>query len=123
MTNPFDNAKQLFQEEDVKVEAPFMVNRVLSFIPETCVTAIRLNRYSTYLPRWATNACFNLCVPKRKRAPWIRYAKKAKVKEKKLKAKIRQAFCVNDYHAQQIIELYNKMDENPAGYFGLKAGE
>jgi len=121
--NPFDSVKQLFQEEDVEVESPFMANRILSFLPETCITAIRLNRYSTYLPRWAINACFNLCVPKRKRLPWFRYAKKSKGMNPKLTAKIRQAFCVNEYHAKQIIELYNKMDENPASYFGLKEGE
>jgi hypothetical protein len=121
--NPFENVKQLFQEEDVKIDSPFMATRILSFIPETCITAIRLNPYSTYLPRWAINACFNLCIPKRKRLPWFHYAKRGTAKDKKLKAKIRQAFCVNDYHAKQIIELYNKMDENPASYFGLKEGE
>jgi hypothetical protein len=123
MPNPFENVKQLFTEEDVEIDSPFMVNRIISFIPETCVTAIRLNRYSTYLPKWAITACFNLCIKKRKRNPWIHYPKRGKSKDNKLRAKIRQVFCVNDYHAEQLIELLKKMGEKPESYFGLKEGE
>jgi hypothetical protein len=121
--NPFENVTQLFTEDDVDIDSPFMVNRILSFIPETCTLAIRINRYSTRLPKWAIKACLNLSIQKRRRRPYIHYPKRGKVKNKILRAKIRQTFCVNDYHANQIIELLKNIGEKPEQYYGLKEGE
>ena len=33
--SPFDIVKKLFTQNDVPVNSPFMVNRILSFMPET----------------------------------------------------------------------------------------
>ena len=121
--SPFDIVKKLFTQNDVPVNSPFMVNRILSFMPETFELSIRMNRFATRLPPWAVSACYNLSIPKRRRYPYMRYAKKGKTKEVKLKAKIRRTFCVNEYHANQIIELYRKLGEKPESYYGLKEGE
>lgn len=121
--NPFDNVSQLFTEDNVKVNTPYMVNRILSFLPETCMLAIRMNRYTTRIPQWAIDACYNLSITKRRRRPYIRYPKRRKVRDQKLQSKIQSTFNVNEFHAKQIIELLRNIGEKPENFFGLKKGE
>lgn len=110
-------------EDDAEITNPFMVNRILSFAPETCMQANDLNQHLSRLPKWAIRAFFNLAIPKNKRRRFFNYAKKGKKANRKLTAKIMEAFCVNEYHAKQIIELLIRENEQPERFFGLKEGE
>lgn len=121
--NPFDIVKEIITEERTSVSNPFMVNRILSFQPLTALTAIEVNKYVGYIPDWAISDLFNLTVPHRRRVPYLKYPKRGKVKDKKLIDKIRQALCVNELHARQVIELLRNKGEQPERLFGLKEGE
>jgi len=122
--NPFDTVKKLFKgEEEVHVDSPYMVNRILSFLPETFDLSLSMNRLNTRLPEWAVDLCYNICVPKKRTKVYLRYAKRAKVKDKKLRRKICQTFYVNERHANEIIKLVKDIGGKPETYFGLKEGE
>lgn len=122
MSNPYDEAKRLFTEEDVEIGSHWMVNRLLSFSPASIMFSIKINQASWKVPQKYLDALFNCC-PKAQRAPWLRYAKRKKEVEPKLVAAISKHFCVNKYHADQIIDLLRLQGEKPETYFGLKEGE
>lgn len=121
--NPFEEVKQLMATKDADVTNPFMVNRILSFAPESVLATNEVNRFLSRLPKWAINPLFNLVIPKNKRRTYFKYAKKKKKRDQKLIAKIRQTFCCNEYHARQIIEVLQRENEQPERFFGLKEGE
>lgn len=122
--NPFDIVSELITEEKVEIKSSqFMVNKILSYQPLTALTAIELNKYIGRLPYWAVDSLFNTTVPKRKRRPYLYYPKREKLKEKKLRSKIRKVFCVNDFHAKQILEILRLKGHHPEKMFGLKEGE
>lgn len=121
--NPFDTATKLFTEKNVKIKAPYITNKILSYQPQTILLSIKLNKFIGYLPSWATNALFNMGVKKQGRRPYLQYIKKTKEKDVKLLKKISQTFCCNTYHAKQIIDILRKMGKRPESFFGLKKGE
>lgn len=100
-----------------------MVNRILSFMPETCMKANEVNPYIGRLPDWAINPLLNLVMPKNTRRKYFNYIGKKKKKDKKLINKIRQTFCVNEFHAKQIIETLRVANKHPERFYGLKEGE
>ena len=131
-TNPFDIAIMLMysdgkerKKEDVEIGNEFFTNRILNHQPDTVLWSIELNKYIGRLPYWAIKKLFNIGVYKKSGKPWLRYPKrKGKLKDKILRKKICKYFCVNEYHANQIIHLLKNIDnEKPERYFGLKKGE
>lgn len=123
MMKPFDNVKVLMEEECAEVENAFMVNRILSFAPECFLGAAAVNRHTGRLPYWAIRGLFNLAIPKNANRKYFKYAKRKRVIDQKLIGKIRRAFCVNEYHAKQIIEVLRRENRQPERFFGLKEGE
>ena len=125
MANPFfAEVKQLLSEKHAEIKYPFMVNRILSFTPEACMKANEVNPYVGRLPDWAINPLLNLVIPKNNRRTFFNYiGKKKKKKDKKLTNKIRQTFCVNEFHAKQIIEILRAANKHPERFYGLKEGE
>lgn len=121
--NPFEEVKQLMAGDDAPVTNPYMVNRILSFAPECILQVNEVNQHLSRLPKWAITPLFHLAIPKTRQRKYFKYAKKKKAGSKKLMAKVRQAFCVNEYHAKQIIEVLQRENEAPERFFGLKEGE
>lgn len=122
--NPFTTATKLLTEKGITpIENGYMVNKILSYQPENLLISIKLNKFSTNLPSWATTALFNLCASKQRNQPYLQYIKKTKEKDPQLLKKISQTFCCNAYHARQIIEIFRQMGERPESFFGLKKGE
>ena len=121
--NPFTTVNRLFTEKNVPIDNGYLVNRILSFQPETLFLSTELNKYSTGLPDWATMPLFNLRIKKRKRQPYLQYIKKEKEKDVILSKKISQIFCCNKFHTKQIIDILQKMGKRPEEYFGLKKGD
>ena len=115
----FNEVKKLLSEEHAETKNPFMVNRILSFMPETCMKSNEVNQYIGRLPDWA----MNLVMPKNNRRTYFKYLGRKKKKDKKLTVKIRQTFCVNEYHAAQIIEVLRASDSHPERFYALKEGE
>lgn len=122
MGSPFEEAKALLTGEKVTTSAPFMVNRILSFTPMSFIHALEHNRVMGRIPKAWSDLIFQ-CVPTTKRAPYLKYAKKKKEKEPKLVQKVCDHFCVNKYHADQIIDILRRQGESPEALFGLKKGE
>jgi len=118
----FAEVKKLLTEQDVEITQPYMVNRILSFAPEACLQTHELNRFVGRLPTWATDPLFNLVIPKNARRGFFRYARKKKKYEPKLIAKICETYCVNEYHAKQIIEVLRRQNKKPESFYGLKKG-
>ena len=121
--NPFDEVKLLLSEKDAEIKNPFMVNRILSFTPEAVLQARDINNHLSRLPKWAIRPLFNLVVPKSNRRWYFKYARKSKTRSKKLLEKIRTTYCVNEYHARQIMEILKRENIAPERLFGLKEGE
>ena len=123
-TNPFEEVLNLItSKEDVEVDSPFFVNKILSYQPDSVLMAIEMNKYIGKIPKWLTDKLFNLGVKKRRGKPWLNYPKKGVKKGNLLRSKICRHFCVNNYHADQIIELLRNYGEEPEKFFGLKKGE
>lgn len=123
--NPFDVVARLFTEKDVEVSNEYMTNRILSFQPATILLSIELNKFISRLPSWASKQLFNFgVVQTQKRVPYLKYLKRKKKQNPKLLRKISQAFCCNEFHAQQIIAIVRKQKgKSPESYFGLRLGE
>ena len=123
--NPFNNVIELLtSKNDVDIDNEFMVNKILSYQPDTVLWAIEINKYIGKIPYWAIKRLFNIGVHKKPSKPWLRYPKKkVKLKDKLLRKKICIHFCVNEYHANQIIDLLKNIGKKPERYFGLRKGE
>lgn len=121
--NPFDELKLIFVTKDFKLENPWMVNRLLSYIPETFMLSSYMNRYIGYIPAWVFIETIRYCIKKRGRAPFIKYAKPKKIREKQLIRKVCSHLCCNEQHAIETIEVLRKEGYKPEQYFGLKEGE
>lgn len=125
--SPFDTIYRLFTEntkEHIKVANAYMTNKILSYQPETILTAININKYSGRIPSWAMDALFNIGVKKINNKPYLQYIKKNKKENPQLLKKISQTFCCRSSHAEQIIEIIRAQHgKTPESYFGLKKGE
>lgn len=119
--SPFDEIKGLLTQEKFNITSPYMINKLLSFIPETILISVETNRYIG-LPKWAVNGLLN-SIPKRKNIPFINFIKFKKRESNKLEQKISTALCCSNAHAIQTIELLRKMGYKPEQAFGLKEGE
>ncbi|HUU89446.1 MAG TPA: hypothetical protein VMX17_17060 [Candidatus Glassbacteria bacterium] len=120
--SPFETVIELFTSEDVEVSNPFLVNRILSYQPDTVLLAIEINKYMSRLPGWAIKAVFNIGIRKRRKRPYLNYPKSSKLNKNQIliRSKISKAFCANNTYADQIIKLIKKQGEEPEKYFGLK---
>ena len=123
--NPFDEVKALFSKEygNIEVIRPFMVVKILSFLPSTFMLSVSINEQLNGMPKWLVNKILNLGVPKRNKKVYLRFPKRVKKGDVKLRAKIAETFCTSPYHSNQIIDLLRLQDEKPEEYFGLKEGE
>ena len=123
--NPFDEVKALFSKEygDVNVVRPFMATKILSFIPISYPLATRLNEVASGLPKYLYNAIVNIGVQGRNTRIYMRFPKKIKKEDVKLRQRISQTFCTNDFHSNQIIDILKGCGEKPHEYYGLKEGE
>jgi len=122
--NPFDSAKQIFVKDKVKVQNHFFVNTILSFIPESLLWSIEVNKYMSKIPVWALNGLMSAGIKKKKSPPYrIPYIKKDSQKKSVLQEKINVTFCANQIYTKQIIELIKKQGLKPESFFGLKKGE
>jgi len=121
--NPWDEAKRVVTDRGkLDIKSPWMVNKILSFSPVTLMDAINLNEVMGKLRPEHINLIFE-CFPKRNKAPFFRNIRKEKEAEPKLVEKICKHYCVNKYHADQIIDLLREQGEHPESHFGLKEGE
>lgn len=122
--NPFTTVNNLFTSKEITpIKNGYLVNKILSYQPETLLVSARLNKFSTTLPEWATTALFNICVPKQRSGIYLQYIKKIKEKDVILLKKISQVLCCNEFHARQAIEVLRRIGEKPSSMFGLKEGE
>lgn len=123
--NPFDEVKALFSKEygKIKLVRPFMVNKLLSFLPSTFLLAKDVNEHLNGMPKYLYNMILNIGVEKKEGDVYLRYPKKIKKTDEKLRQKISETFTTNYYHSNQIIDLLRKRGVNPEEYFGLKKGE
>ena len=121
-SNPFEIVKKIFVEDKVKIQNHFFVNTLLSFIPDSLLWSIEVNKYLG-VPSWALDSLFVAGVKKRKTPPYkIPYIKKTTSKQTLLQEKISITFCTNPKHSQQIIDLLKKQGLEPESFFGLKKG-
>lgn len=123
--NLWEDAEKLVKFSLDEVRAAYMLNRVISCSHKSFVWADSLNKYSTRFDPEITTALFNLVTtPKMKGRPAFPYPKKKKKKSPELMKKVCTTWGVNEYHAQQIIEILDtNEDKNAAALFGLKKGE
>ena len=123
--NPFDEVKALFSKEygNIEVIRPFMVVKILSFLPSTFMLSVNINEQLNGMPKWLVNKILNIGVPKRNKKVYLRFPKRVKKVDVKLREKISETFCTRPYHSNQIIDLLRLQDEKPEEYFGLKEGE
>lgn len=121
--NPFEEVKQVFTTKDFQLKEPWMVNRLLSYVPETFLLSASINRFMGYIPAWATIETYRHCIRKRRRAPFIKYAKAKKERDKMLVKKVCSHLCCNKTHATETIEMLRVCGHKPEQFFGLKEGE
>lgn len=122
-TNPFEEAQAILQgTKKDNVENMIMVNKILSFHPKTILAAVALNEIIWRAPQPLLQSLFKL-FPKTGRRGFLRYAKKQRLEEPELVAKVGKTFGVNPGHARQIIALYRLKGFKPEGFFGLKKGQ
>lgn len=121
----FDETKKIFLSKDFTLKNPYMVNRLLSFIPETFELATLTNRYIGKVPKWAIYAIYKNCVPKYKGsdAPDLYYEGAKKAAEPLLTQKVATELCCSTLHARQTIQMLRKWGHKPEQFFGLKKGE
>ena len=119
--NPFEETKKLITTDWLEeIKSPYMVNRILSTSPDTFVAAVKINTAIQGMSRKDAPPLFNLIIPKNNYAPFFHYPTKEKKKNQKLLQKISEIFCVNHYHAKQIILIYKHHKINIAKILGLK---
>lgn len=122
--NPFDEVKALFSKEfgNISIARPYMVTKILSFLPVTFPLAMKINEQANGMPKYLYDMIVNMGVPKRSKV-FLKFAKKIKKEDIKLQEKISETFCTSPYHSKQIIEILRRNGEKPEEYFGLKKGE
>jgi len=123
MSNPFEETIRVLDGNPAPVKNLYMVNKILSFLPLTAIMSIKLNSILNGAHPDLIQKMFR-CFP-RKRSRYLRlnYARKKKELEPKLVERVCRQFCVNKYHADQIIDLYRLYGQEPEKFFGLKKGE
>jgi hypothetical protein len=121
---PWDEAKAILEGQDIEVKNIFMLNRLLSFVKDTFLLTIEVNRYQGKIPHWAIVSIFKHSIKPRRSAPYIKYAfNKSKKRDTILVQKLSSHLCCSESHARQTIELLKKIGKNPESYFGLREGE
>lgn len=118
----WEEVKRVYTGQDYSLDNPFMLNRLLSFVPETFLLAEDVNRYLG-LPKWAIRALYNACIKRKNNAPYISLPKKIALKDKVLTQKISSQLCCSEVHARQTIELLKRCGHKPEKFFGLKKDE
>jgi len=122
--NPFDETKALFTKyERLEVIRPFLVVKLLSMLPATFLLAIQVNDLSNGMPKYLMNYILWHGVPRRKNPGQLRFIKRKKKEEVKLKQKISETFCTAPYHTNQIIDLLRRQGVKPESFYGLKKGK
>ena len=123
--NPFDEVKALFSKEygRISVVRPYMVTKILSFLPVTFPLAMQINEKANGMPKYLYDMVLNIGVPKKNNRVFLKFPKRIKKEDVKLTEKISEAFCTSQYHSKQIIELLRRAGKKPEEYFGLKKGE
>ena len=121
----FDETKKIFLSKNFTLTNPYMVNRLLSFLPQTFVLSTLTNRYIGKIPRWAIYSIYKNCVPKYRGsgAPNLYYEGKKKKKEVILTQKVANHLCCSTKHAEETIATMRKCGHKPEEFFGLKKGE
>lgn len=122
MANLFDEYKSLFSGSNVELSSPYMINRLLSFSAEGFPIAKECNKFIGRIPNKLLLLIYKESINSKK-APFVKYAKVPKLKEPKLIKNVCKTFCCNNYHAEQIIQIYRLMKIKPEKLFGLKIGE
>ena len=121
--NPFEEMKQIFTGGEFDLESPFMINRLLNYVPETFLLSTEVNKYASRLPKWAIKAIYKQCIPKRGNPPFIKYARKPKQEEPILIRKVCDHMCCSETSARQFLKLLRKCGHKPESFFGLKKGQ
>lgn len=119
----FEDTKNIFTGRDFELSNPYMINRLLSFLPETFTLSATTNRYLSRIPVWALKAIYKNCVRKRRADPWLYYERAKKKEEPLLTQKVATELCCSTLHAQQTIKVLRKWGHKPETFFGLKKGE
>jgi hypothetical protein len=117
--NIFDEVKALYTGQNYSLANPFMLNRLVSFVPETFLLATDVNRYLG-LPKWAIRGLYSASIKPKHNAPYISLPKRKKVIEKQLTHKVSAHLCCSEMHAKQTIELLKRCGYKPEKFFGLK---
>ncbi len=122
----FDNVKNVFQKEDIpevggKSAEVYMVSRFLSMTPHSVLDAVDAGKYLGKIPNWAYDRLLFFLVEKKNSAPYIKYIKKKGDNvDKVLLGKVCTAFCCNERHGREYIEVLKAEGHNPKHLFGLK---
>lgn len=117
--NLFDEYKALFNGEDINLSSPYMINRLLSLSKEAFSISTKCNKYIGRIPNDLLVLIYQSSI-KSKRAPYVKYPKKPKVKDKELIQQICQYYNCNEFYAKQIIAIYIGKKINPNKIFGVK---
>lgn len=121
--NPFEEVKALYTGNKIDLQSPYMVNRILSFLPDTFIISQEVNNYLSKLPAWAVQAIYKACIKPHHSTPYIPYQKVMRYKDVLLTEKIATHLCCSSTHARQTIELLRLQGYKPESFFGLKEGE
>lgn len=121
--NPFDEAKAIYTGEATELNHRFMVNKILSYMPEVFLTTAEINKWVYRIPSWAILGVYNACIKHRKSTSYIPYEKAVKLESPVLTNKISTHLCCSTDHAVQTIALLKLEGHKPESLFGLKEGE
>ena len=111
-------------DSSVQLKNIYMVNKFLSLNMGTFYMADKANRLASRLPSWAVACYLHYSIDKKRNPPKIVYPKKLIESKwpKELLTKIGTVFNCSFKHAEQIIMILSRTDENFAQQFGIEKG-
>lgn len=110
----------------------YMVNRFLSMNAATFWQAVDINEMSLKIPRWAVGCLMHQIVPRRDKAPFIKYIKRSQDKTakslstkayKEIIERLGDMFCLSELHAKQVFELLERQGIDLHRTFGKRKGK
>lgn len=118
-----DDMEAIFRHEVGTIKNPYIINRMMSSIPQTVLLSIRINRYIGNVPSWGIKGIYFNSIKKRKGLPSEpKHYWKKKGKDVELTKRITRHLCCSEMHAKETITLLRKMKAKPEKFFGLKKG-
>lgn len=104
MLNAINQTKEDVLKDDplaVKEYHPFMVNRGLSYFPDTCLQANEMNKYASIPREWQFYFLLNTITSKKRYSKWH----KADGETKAIKL-VKEYFGYSSEKAKQVVDLF-----------------